>query len=485
MTTATAINSPRVLTPTANYFPHDGAAFVRLTPSKCLKNAAIIYESIKNLPDKTLIRGDFDKHTRPYIFFPKRHKKKIGQTDHLHPVEAKNIEAGRKEMVNFLSSIVLESHVLQNTDSRVLQAAQELKKNVASTIDDQTDFKVGDIKKSLHILANAYYLDEVRKKTSPHRLQGRQVTKIQNQRLRQFVAISREKADEIYTAIRGNLKKYDVQPEMGLFAIKVMVKGFLDQDSVSSKSFASFVRQHADDPDIQFFAKRWLAISQPMPSDERIQFSTEPWAKELDRLCDIVMKSNRRSTRVMKADTADGTAGGAVTPAKVVLHQSTSKQSLGIPKTVKVVYSSLKSEDTEDSTSFPSSPYQPKQSSSSSSASAGAARLYPSLASEQAPESLLVPVSPKLSDYFNEVSQQDDPDSALSAQSTMSPANEKTIPMSLGARFRSQLSELSRSVLPSLESEASLQENDRKSLLNDVSEESDQVIQSSHMEEKM
>ena len=74
MTTATT-NSPRVLTPTANYFPHDGAALVRLTPSKSLKNAATIYESIKNLPDKTLIRGDFDKHIRPYIFFPKRHKK--------------------------------------------------------------------------------------------------------------------------------------------------------------------------------------------------------------------------------------------------------------------------------------------------------------------------------------------------------------------------------------------------------------------------
>ena len=484
MTTATT-NSPRVLTPTANYFPHDGAAFVRLTPSKSLKNAAIIYESIKNLPDKTLIRGDFDKKTRPYIFFPKRHKKQIGQTGHLHPVEAKNIEAGRKEMVNFLSSILLESRNLQNTDSKVSQAAQELKKNVATTMDDQTDFKVGDIKKSLHVLANAYYVDELRKKTSPHRLLGRQVTKIQNQRLRQFVAISREKADEIYTAIRGSLKKYDVQPEMGLFAVKVMVKGFLDQDSVSSKSFASYVRQHAHDADIQFFAKSWLAISQPMPSDERIQFSTEPWAKELDRLCEIVVKSNRRSTRVMTADTATGTADGTVTPAKVVLHQSTSKQSLGIPKTVQVVYSSLKSEDTEDSTSFPSSPYQPKQSSSSSSASAGAARLYPSFASEQAPESVLVPVSPKLSDYFNDVSQQDDPDSALSAQSTMSPANEKTIPMSLGARFKSQLSALSRSVLPSLESEASLNQSEKTSLLNNIGESSKDTSASPSTEEKM
>ncbi len=485
MTTTTSTNSPRVLTPTATYFPHDGAAFVRLTPSKSLRNAAIIYESIKNLPPKTLIRGDFDNHARPYIFFPKRHKKQIGKKDHLHPIAEKNIEVGRKEMASFLSSIATEGVTLKHLDTRVVKASLTLRHSSVSAMNDHRDFTVGDIKESLHVLAGAYYLDEIRKKTSPHRLLGRQVTKIQNQRLRQFVAISREKADEIYTAIRGNLKKYDVQPEMGLFRVKLMVKQFLDQESVSSKSFASFVRQHADDPDIQFFAKSWLAISQPMPSDERIQFSTEPWAKELDRLCDIVVKSNRRSTRVMAADIADGTADGTVTPAKVALHQSISKLSLGIPKTDKPVYSSLKSEDTQDSTSFLSSPYQLKQPSSSSSASAGAARLYPSLASEQAPESLLVPVSPKLSDYFNEVSQQDDPDSALSAQSILSPINEKTIPMSLGARFKSQLSGISRTVLPSLESEASLNQSEKSRLLNNTEETSKDLSESLPTEEKM
>jgi hypothetical protein len=299
------------------------------------------------------------------------------------------------------------------------------------------------------------------------------------------MAISREKADEIYTAIRGNLKKYDVQPEMGLFAIKVMVKQFLAQDSLSSKSFASFVRQNAHDTDIQFFAKHWHAISHPFPSDERIQFSTEPWAKELDKICEIVIKSNRRSTRIMAVEEVDG----AVTPAKVVLPQSTSKLSLAIPKTVDLAYSSLKSEDTDDSSSFPSSPFQPKQSSSSSSASAVAARLYPSLASEQAPDSLLVPVSPKLSDYFNDVSQHDDPeddsDSALSAQSTLSPTTENKAVMSIGEKFKSKLSAMSRSVLPSLESEASQNQSEKSRLLNNTEESSKDLSESLSTEEKM
>jgi hypothetical protein len=176
---------------------------------------------------------------------------------------------------------------------------------------------------------------------------------------------------------------------------------------------------------------------------------------------------------------------GDETPAKAVLQQSTSKLSLGIPKTVNVVYSSLKSKDTEDSTSFPSSPYQPKMASSSSSSSVIGAPVVPTRASGQEPESLLVPVSPKLSDYFNEVSQQDDPDSALSAQSTMSPANEKTTPMSMGARFRSQLSAFSRSVLPSLESEASLNQSDKTRLLNNNEETSKNLSESLPTEEKM
>jgi hypothetical protein len=190
----------------------------------------------------------------------------------------------------------------------------------------------------------------------------------------------------------------------------------------------------------------------------------------------------------MKVDTpdgnADGDADGNVTPAKAILHQSTSKLSLVIPKTVKPVYSSLKSEDTEDSTSFPSSPYQPKQSSASSSASVVDARLFPSFASEQAPESLLVPVSPKLSDYFNDVSQQDDPDSAHSSQSAMSPTNETIIPMSIGARLKSQLSALSRSVLPSLESEPSLNQSEKTHLLNNANESNNDLSEPLSTEEK-
>jgi hypothetical protein len=483
MTTSatTTTNSPRLLTPTANYFPHEGAALAKLSPNRSLKNAAIIYESIKNLPDETSVRGDFDRKSRPFIFFPEAATEK--EMQNLTTIASKNIEANRKEMHSFLSAIASDEIGFKNSPIHLNKASLVLRHICTQTMNQKKDFVVGDIKESLKIFAKAYYADLLEKKTSPHRLMGKQVSKIQNKRLREFIKIPGNTALDICAALRKNhVGKYDTQPEIAFHFFKSTVRKFLNQDVTTSKSLANFLRQHAFEPDLQFFAKRWIAITFPTMTDERIQFSTEAWAKELDRICEIIVKSNRRSTRVMAVDEEDG----SVTPAKLVWPQTTSaKLPLVTPK---AEYSSLRMTDTtDDSSPFPSppSPYKPSQPSSSSSGMTVAPHLFPTLGSKQSTESPVDTGSPKLSDYFNEVSQQDDPDSALSAQSTLSPTNEPKNPMSLGAKFKSQLSALSRNVLSSFESDSSPQQNENEPLLSDVSEESDQVIQSSHMEEKM
>ena len=483
MTTATTTttNSPRLLTPTAEYFPHEGAAFARLSPNKSLKNAAIIYESIKNLPDETSVRGDFDRKSRPFIFFPVAEKEK--EMQNLTTIASKNVEANRKEMHNFLLAISNDGASFKKSDVHRTKASLILRHNCTKTMNQQKDFVVGDIKESLKTLAKAYYADQLEKKTSPHRLMGKQVSKIQNKRLREFIAIPANTALDICAALRkDHVGKYDTRPEIAFHFFKSTVKKFLNQDVTTSKSLANFLRQNAHEPDLQFFAKRWIAITFPTMTDERIQFSTEPWAKELDRVCEIIVKANRRSTRVMAVDEEDG----SVTPAKLVWSQTTpAKLPLVTPK---AEYSSLRMTDTtDDSSSFPPppSPYKPPQSSASSSGMTAAPRLFWTLDSKQSPESPVDTGSPKLSDYFNEVSQQDDPDSALSAQSTLSPTIEPKIQMSLGEKFKSLSSALSRSALSALESGASLQQNEREPLLGDVSETSDQVTISSQLEEKM
>ena len=483
MTTAstTTTNSPRLLTPTAEYFPHEGAAFARLSPNKSLKNAAIIYESIKNLPDETSVRGDFDRKSRPFIFFPVAKKEK--EIQNLTTIASKNVEANRKEMQNFLLAISNDGFSFKKSNVHLSSASLILRYVCTQTMNDQKDFVVGDIKNSLKTLAMAYYADLREKKTSPHRLMGKQVSRIQNKRLREFIAIPETTALDICAALRKNhVGKYDTKPEIAFHVFKSTVKKFLNQDVTTSKSLVNFLRQNAHEPGLQFFAKRWIAITFPTMTDERIQFSTEPWAKELDRICVIIVKSNRRSTRVMAVDEGDG----SVTPAKLVWPQTTpAKLPLVTPK---AEYSSLRMTDTtDDSSSFPPplSPYKPSQSSSSSSGMTAAPRLFSTLDSKQLTESPVDTGSPKLSDYFNDVSQQEDPDSALSAQSTLSPTIEPKNTMSLGVKFKSQLSALSRNVLSSFESDPSSQQNEKEPLLNDVSEESDQVIQSSQMEEKM
>ena len=315
---------------------------------------------------------------------------------------------------------------------------------------------------------------------------------------------------------------------MGLFAIKVMVKGFLNQDSVSSKSFTSYVRQHAHDPEIQFFAQRWLAISYPMPSDERIQFSTEPWAKELDRLCEIVVKSNRRSTRLMKVDTDESGNG---TP-KLVLPSTTSKRQLVLPQGDKLVYSSLKSEDTEDSESFPSSPFQPKLSSSELVNPESVLATKASLPSQPSLGAILPnqPVSSYQTNalvygYSESVSTGQTvltPEKKANLQTTASPVNVinsknrmsseldeinivhpspqedffsisggelsadiEKFTSSLGSKFRQQFSAASQSILSFGEAEKDSQQSEQEPLLNKIEEASNSTAESSTLEEKI
>ena len=478
MTTASATpNSPRILTPTAEYFPHDGVAFARLSPNKSLRNAAIIYESIKNLPDETLVRGDFDRKSRPFIFFPEAVKEK--EVKNLTTIASKNIEANRKEMHSFLSAIANDGACFKKSDIHLTKASLILRHNCTRTINEHKDFMVGDIKESLKTLAKAYHADQLQKKTSPHRLMGKQTSKIQNKRLREFVAIPGNTALDICAALRkDHVGKYDTRPEMALYSIKLIVKNFLNQENTSSKSLASFLRQNAFDPDVQFFAKRWLAITLPKMTDERIQFSTEPWAKELDRICEIIVKSNRRSTQLKPIDSSSAEKLSA----QMVSQRSGSKL-LVLPKLDKLVYSSLNSEDTDDTSSFPSSPYQSTKTRSSSTRSVNAAPLITAPTFVHASEDL-DPVFPQNqeSGYLHNGSEQEQMDSA---QSTLSPTTVNKLTVAVNEKFEYQSMVTSRRFLPIQESDEGVENSEHQRLLNDVSEESDQVIESTNGQEKM
>jgi hypothetical protein len=86
------------------------------------------------------------------------------------------------------------------------------------------------------------------------------------------------------------------------------------------------------------------------------------------------------------------------------------------------------------------------------------------------------------SDYWHNQSGQEEMDSA---QSTLSPVDINKLSFSLTDKFRYQPLATGTQFLPIQESDDSLKRSERRPLLNDVFEESDQMIQSSYMEEKM
>lgn len=300
--TQSVTSSPR-LQPVAQNIYHDGAPFAPLSPHKGLRNACVIYNAIKNLPDKTLVRGDFNKKAAPFIYFPERPQRKIiGARPKPTGIAGKNIETGRKELAGFIHSITAAADSSSQFNSQIVNAKLRLNFLIREIESQNCDFKVGDIKEPLRLIANAYLLQNVRKLTSPHRLLPTQGSAIQNKRLREFAHMKREMFGALVDALKpksASHNKYDTTLEVATHEIKMLFKDYLEKKPSSKKTFADFIRQNGISPNVGYFAKRWLEISLPTPSDERIKLATESWAKELDRICPLLIKEQRRSARIL------------------------------------------------------------------------------------------------------------------------------------------------------------------------------------------
>lgn len=287
----------RLLKPVTETIMHDGAPFIRLSPTKGMKNASVIYEAIKDMPARTLVRADFDKTARPLVYFPERPPKKV---EIKSPIKARNIDADRKEMASFLTSIVDTAYTAANPNTKLIKAALDLKLKINDVSEKGSDFTVGGIKNSLHTIAMAYRLQNIQKITSPHRLLTKQDSTIQRKRFKEFIQLDRKMFGRLSDALRPvSGSKYDTTPELAVYEMKQFLRTYRIMRLTESISFPEFLRNKSIGPNLYFFAKRWREISQPTPKDSRIHLNTEPWAKELDKICPLIEKEFRRSARVV------------------------------------------------------------------------------------------------------------------------------------------------------------------------------------------
>ena len=129
---------------------HQGTSYKPLSPTKGTRNAEIIYQAIKNMPDNAVVRADFNAFGKPYIFFPKREKKTNKET-----IGTINSRAERNELSNILHTIATSSAQQHPRSSTVHGSVLSLNL-LARSIPIARDFVAGDLKKDLCLLAETH-----------------------------------------------------------------------------------------------------------------------------------------------------------------------------------------------------------------------------------------------------------------------------------------------------------------------------------------
>jgi hypothetical protein len=290
------LSPPRLLKPVSGNLRNDGAPYVPLSPHKGVRNAVIIYQAIKNLPDSTLIRGDFDKRAQPLIYFPERPPKKIGQ---MNPVAAQNARFDRAEFASFMRSIVETSFKSAPARSPQIKAASDLRLTTLKVTKENRDFTVGDIRESLQSIAKSFHRQQLKNLTSPHRTQPGKESPLQAKRFEKFCDIKGAQIAQLCEALSIGMKGDDARNKtlIAVQAMKKMLFSYRILRDTEDLSLSDFLQRHSITKDVYMFAKLWLALSGP-DRYGRTQFCTESWSLEMDRICPLIIKKYRDQKRV-------------------------------------------------------------------------------------------------------------------------------------------------------------------------------------------
>lgn len=283
---------PRLLRPVTQKIQNDGAAFVRLSPHKGVRNATIIYEAIRKLPDQTLIRGDFDKQSRPLIYFPERPPKRVGKLP-VDSVAACNIRCDRAEFASFMKSIVDAAYTSARPHAPELRAAFDLRYRTMQISSSGRDFTVGDIREPLRSIAKSFYRKQLRNVTSPHRTPQGSESSLQAKRFRQFASVTGDLLEQLGAALGAGIGKGRKAEAKAMNTIDAMKQMLVDYRILRDKEnleFGDFLLKQAIPRDAYLFAKLWLALKDD-DRDDRTAFCTESWALEMDRVCPLIINA--------------------------------------------------------------------------------------------------------------------------------------------------------------------------------------------------
>lgn len=306
--------SRETLQPVANHYYHDGAPCVPLSPTVGIRNATLLYTAMKGGSDKTIVRGDYNVLGKPFAYFTGK-EKKFGA----HKIETSNIRAERAEMANILSTIGAAAFKEFPNNFKVYRAALNLKL-LANSVPISRDFKIGDLREPLGVIANAHSAavkaDAHEKKVAKHRTTEPRSPAIRDQRLHQFIKFLSQDSDAVDLILRCldcELSCGDIAGRAALLSVKRLIKNYLDLpsnkkiayqslrvrqeahslNSPGKKSLSAYIKKNADDPDLQLFARLWSKMNEDSSAREFI--GVHSWAAELTLISDLILGKTTNS----------------------------------------------------------------------------------------------------------------------------------------------------------------------------------------------
>jgi hypothetical protein len=290
---------PRRLLPIMPHFRSDGAPHVPLSPHKGLRNATILYEAIKSERGNTVLRADFDLAGKPRAIFAPGEKKDIAKLYATSPIKARNLDAERHELANILSSIAHAAETCADMDQHALCAAALIKKVIKCASEAKRDIHLQEIREPLRTISNTYKRIALKNSLAQYKFLNKQTSRIQNKRFDQFSAISHASFTKLVDALKPeSAPRHAVNTTMAVYSMKHFIRQYLMKKDINSLSFNGYLRGAQIPEDVHFFAKRWMAISGPTRTAQRIQFDIHSWSKELDAICPLIIKAYRRQARV-------------------------------------------------------------------------------------------------------------------------------------------------------------------------------------------
>jgi hypothetical protein len=276
-----------VVTWSSNRVEHDGAPLFYMSAAKPARNMGLIYEAIKDVPDSTVVRADYDQKGASYIFFPKRTtpcKKK-------NPEKLENLPYYRNEVRKILGDSLSAAKKEQNNSSNKVDArsAEEIKK-IATLTPSQGDFTAGQLKPVLKKMAEgraAWDISQSKKMTE----------KIHHQRLNSFSLINEKECLLVKSALfGGDSTVSESRQDQSIKAMLKLVTDYIKQANTPAKSMLELIQTSDNKKELLCFAEHWQAAinagkkASLKNSHRLLQITIFNWTPAISALSDELLK---------------------------------------------------------------------------------------------------------------------------------------------------------------------------------------------------